>query len=235
MRALVWAALLLAGFAAPLRAQNAAGPPLRIGEYLDTAALRTALAALPPMEAEKRMSRVFLLVFDSVDKPLRAIPAVPRVMPKHYFDAVRPLVQAALRPVDPRRYEPERLILVETGNPARVVEIFPPRRWPRVTNSNELSAELGHASHELGKADSTLAGNMLTAVVEMDVNEEGVMTASCIRRSTGFAAVDEMVLRLVTRLRFAPMLLDGEPVPSAVSLPIHIEFARRKPAARRRP
>lgn len=235
MRGWIWAALLLGGFAAPLRAQNAAGPPLRIGEYLDTAALRTELAALPPMEAEKRMSRVFLLVFDSVDKPLRAIPAVPRVMPQHYLEAVRPLVQAALRPVDPRRYDPERLILVETGNPARVVEIFPPRRWPRVTNSHEISAALGHASHALGKADSTLAGSTLTAIVEMDVSEEGVMTEPCIRRSTGFAAVDEVMLQSLVRLRFAPMLLDGEPVPSRVSLPLHIEFAHRKPAARRRP
>ena len=222
MKACTWAALLLVAFAAPLGAQNAVAPSLRLGDYMDTAALRPRLAALPALEAEKRMARVFRLEFDSVGRPLRAIPAVPRAMPAHYRDAVAPLVVAAVRRVEPRRYEWGRLILVETGPAARVMEIYPPERAPRVTNTGALATALEKGAVALAKVDSTLDGKSSAARVMMQIDEEGAISSARIERSSGIAAVDEMVLRTVRVTRFAPLLLDGEPAPAQVLLPIQI-------------
>ena len=235
MRAWGWAALLLALCAAPAGAQTAAvAPPLRLGDYLDTAALRTHVAALPAPRAEKRIARVFRLVFDSVGKPLPPVPAVPRVMPAHYRDAVAPLIQAALRPIDPRLKQWGMFILVESGNPARVEEILPEQRMPRVANIGQLTAAISAAATAL--ADSGLAAGTLTPRVLIEVSEEGAVSSARIERSSGIANVDATVLRIVSRVRFTPLLLDGEPAPARVVLPIRLIIeGDPEPAAPKRP
>lgn len=221
MRAWGWAAPLLALLAAPAGAQTAAvAPPLRMGDYLDTAALRTRVAALPAPPPEKRIGRVFRLVFDSVGKPLRPVPAVPRAMPAQYRDAVAPLIQAALRPVDPRRYDSGTFVLVESGNPARVEEIIPAQRLPAVANLPELTRAISAAASAL--ADAGIADGTLVPRVMVEVSEEGAVTSARIQRSSGTPEVDAMVLRIVSRVRFTPLLLDGEPAPARVILPIRL-------------
>ena len=196
----------------------------RMHAFLDSISLHSALAALPSSPAEKRTSRVFVVEFDSTGKAQPVLPAVPRAMPAGYRDAVAPLVQAALRPIAPSRNGWRSLILVDAGKEPRIEEVRLPIREPRVANQHALEQALFEQAQRLVNQDTTLVGRTFRVHIAMRVDEDGVASSSGISLSSDVAAVDSAALVAVRVIRFHPGLLDEEPAPARVVLPIRFVF-----------
>jgi TonB family protein len=196
----------------------------RMHAFLDSISLHSALTALPASPAERRTSRVFVVEFDSTGKAQPVVPAVPRAMPVSYHDAVAPLIQAALRPIAPSRTGWRSLILVDAGNEPKIQEVRLPAREPRVANARALEQVLFEHAQRLVNLDTTLIGRTLRVHISMRVDEEGIASASGIALSSDIAAVDSAALDAVRVIRFHPGLLDEEPAPARVVLPIRFVF-----------
>lgn len=200
-----------------------AGSPRQVVS-LDTAALHASLSVLPPPTNVKRASRVFRIDFDSTGHPRAVRPAVPRLMPERYRDAVTPLIQGALRPAAPRSGGRSVLLLVESGTPPRAEEVQLPEQPPRVANMGALRAGLQAAAQTLLDVDAVLIGTEYRVHLAMGVDEDGVGVPSGVTVSSGVAVVDSAALRAVRSIRFHPGLLDGEAVPTRVVLPVLFVF-----------
>ena len=207
---------------APPTAADTAPPSVQA--YLDSAALHAALVQLAPSPATRRIAHVFRVEFDSAGRPRAAHAAAPRVMARAYRDAVAPLVTAALRPIDPRPDGRQVLLLVEAGASPRIAEITLPQQRPSVANLGRLGHVLHEEAQAIVNADTTLLGRELTARVSMRVDEDGIASLAAIERSSGRADVDAAALRATRIIRLRPALLDGEPVPVRVVLPIRFVF-----------
>lgn len=222
---------LLASAATPLRAQDTAvvaavAAPPRLHAFLDSAALHSALARLPAAPAAKRIAHVFVVTFDSAGRPQPVKPAARRAMPAGWRDSVAPLVEAALRPIAPRRGGWQLLLQVEAGSAPMVAEVQLPRRHPSVANMGALQRALHDASQELLAVDDSLVGHEYPLRVAMNVDEDGIATPTGIVLSSGVRAVDDAALGAMRVIRFRPGLLDGEPVPARVVLPIRFVFPK---------
>ena len=196
----------------------------RMHAFLDSIALHSALTALPGSPAGKRTSRVFLVEFDSTGEARPVVPAVPRAMPASYRDAVAPLIQAALRPIAPSRTGWRSLILVDAGKAPTIEEVRLPMRDPQMANPRVLERVLFEHAQRLLDVEPTLIGRTFRVHVAMRVDEDGVPSASGIALSSDVAAVDGAALDAVRVIRFHPGLLDGEPAPARVVLPIRFVF-----------
>lgn len=202
----------------------APGVPPDLHAMLDSAALHAALAAVPDARGEKRTARVFRIVFDSAGQPQPVKPAVPAVMPDEYRAAVAPLIQSALRPLEPRRGGWQALLLVRAGPAPRVEQVVLPERRPELVEMPALRRALTQSAQELVRADPALMGRRLRVHVTMRVDEHGLAGAPAVHSSSGNSLVDSAALRTVQVLRFAPALLDNEPVAFRVVIPIHFVF-----------
>ena len=202
-----------------------AAPP-RMSAFLDSAALHAALARVPAPRARRRIERVFVVTFDSAGQPQPVKPAAPRAMPAGYRDTVGPLLQAALRPIAPRRGGWPSLLLVQTGSTPAVADVQLPRRMPAVANMSALQRALYDASQELLAVDDALVGREFPLRIAMRVDEDGIATPTGIAVSSGVRAVDDAALGAMRVIRFRPELLDDEPVPSRVVLPIRFVFPK---------
>ena len=196
----------------------------RMHAFLDSISLHSALTALPASPAEKRTSRVFLIEFDSSGAPRPVVPAVPRVMPADYRDAVAPLIQAALRPIVPSRAGWRSLILVDAGAKPRIEEVRLAVQDPRVANPHALERVLFDHARRLVNEDTTLVGRTFRVHIAMQVDEDGVASTSGISLSSDIPAVDSTALVAVRVIRFHPGLIDDEPAPARVVLPIRFVF-----------
>ena len=200
------------------------GVPLGLHAMLDSASLHGAIAGLPDAREDKRIARVFRIGFDSAGRPQPVKPAVPTAMPDEYRAAVAPLIEASLRPLEPRRGGWQALLLVQAGAAPRIEQVVLPHRNPEVVDMRALRQALTLSAQELAAADHRLMGRHLRVRVTMRVDEHGVAAASGIHSSSGHAAVDAAALRAVRALRFTPALLDNEPVASRVVIPIQFVF-----------
>lgn len=236
-----YAAALLWGAATSLRAQQAPAAPAApvadsgvaavratptLQSLLDSAALHAALARLHAPRAGKRTERVFLVTFDSAGQPRPVRAAVPRAMPEGYRDAVTPLIQAALRPMAPIQGGWQAMLLVEAGTAPRIEQVFLPQRQPSVANMPALNAALYEHAQRLVNDDGDLEGRECLVHVALRVDEDGIATPQGIARSSGNRAVDDAALRAVRVVRFHPALLDEEPAPARVILPIRFVFPK---------
>jgi TonB family protein len=229
----MWAALLGAAAGAfPVLNADAQGvvqAPATLGTYLDTASLYPALARLPDARVPIRVARVFRIEFDTAGQPLAPVPAVPGAMPARYRNSVLPLIQAALRPIPPRRFNMVRLLQVQTGNSPGVEEVFLPEQPASVANAGHLQNVLYESAQRIFQADTTLAGTELGVQLAMVVNENGVPSGARVVASSGREDVDAAALRVAAGIRFRPGRLDGEPAPTRIVLPIRFVFAADGP------
>ena len=231
---LLWLVLLAASLASlptPMAAQVrvlvAPSPPVpTVPTLLDSAALHAALARLPGMRAEKRVAHVFRIAFDSTGAPKPPVAVVPAAMPAAYREAVAPLLTAALRPIAPRLGGWETLLLVEAGAAPRIEFVELPQRSPSVANLAVLGDHLYEAAQRMMRADGTLAGTQASVRLSLRVGEDGRAADPRIASSSGIPKVDEAALGAVPTMRFRPALIDGEPVPSRVVLPVRFVFER---------
>ncbi|HYE57254.1 MAG TPA: TonB family protein, partial [Rhodothermales bacterium] len=88
-----------------------------------------------------------------------------------------------------------------------------------------VSGALYRTAQRLMRADPKLAGKAVAIHVALTVNEDGVGAAPRLVASSGLAALDEAVLRVIQTIRFTPGLLDGEPAPARAVLPFRVVFS----------
>lgn len=213
--------LLLPG--ARAMAQATAPLPAR-PEILDTAALRAALAARPPLADARRAARMLAVYYDTAGAPMKVEPVVPELMPAPQRDTLVALVRAHLRPIAPRGITYRTSLLLDTGPSARVEERAPEMRPAAVANLPRLQRELERAARELMNAENTLDGTELRVRLRLRISADGRVESAEITESSGKASVDGAAVRLVQATRFVPQQVEGEPVAATVVLPLRFVF-----------
>lgn len=202
-----------------------ATPPLPAHpEVVDTAALRIALAALPPLADTRRAARMLMVLYDSAGAPMTVEPVVPALMPSPIRDTLVAVVRAHLRPIAPRGIRYRTTLLLDTGPSAAVEERAPRTRQAAVANLPRLTRELQQVASDLMSDDDALAGTQARVRLRLRITADGMVESAEILESSGNARIDGSAIRLVKATRFVPEHVEDEPVAATVVLPLRFIF-----------
>ena len=199
-------------------------PKPALTEMLDSAALHAALARIPAAPAQRRIERVFVVAFDSTGQPRPPRAAAPEAMPESYREAVGPMIESALRPIEAHGRSWAIWLLVEAGNPPRIEEVQLEVQQPRVANHGVVYRELSRVAEQLVRRDTMLEGTKREVRVRMIAGADGRADSARVVQSSGIAAADSAALHITSIVRFDPMRYDGVPVRSWVVLPVVYVF-----------
>jgi hypothetical protein len=236
MRALFAAALTALLVTSGSAAQAPVAIPrdsLPLPRLLDSAAALAALGRLPPPPDTMLRARAFNLYFDSAGKPDTVRAAFSLLVDSTFAARVRDAMQPAVRAVPPGPPF-QRTVIVNTGPGASLTPGAFIVRQPAVANRTRLVIMLQLAIPRLLDRDTLLFGRPFTVHVRMIANVDSTTTSAWVRRSSGVAAVDSVVLKVASGIRFAPGEVDGMPIPMWVEQPISIVFPEETEAERQR-
>lgn len=220
---------LASGIAAPALAAQAArpawaapAPPL--DAILDTAALRAALAALPANTDAPRAMRMMTIAYDSAGTPLPPRPTVPTQMPAAMRDTLVALLTALVRPTASRGAPWDSDILFETGATARVERTTRIIRPASVSDVARLTRRLQVVTERMMQLDKLLVGTQRTMRLRVSITAEGLVSDVAVTVSSGNQAIDAEAVKLVRETLFVPLLVEGEPTATEVTLPLRFIF-----------
>jgi|GEM_PF-2917776 len=216
-------ALFLAGLllsASGLSAQEQIAGYTVISEALDSAGLTARLRELPELPTRKR-ALVKISFAASGEADSVEVRTLDRVSPE-----MRPLlleaVWANVRTLAPDTTRRSTLIALATGK--RVSLSAPEARVPVLRNAAAITRIINAFARKNGEM---FVDGSKTAMVQFVLSPEGRAEQIRLLRSTGTVAIDQEALRVAGLFRFLPALIEGEPVPVNVTLPIM--FARHPP------
>jgi TonB family protein len=219
---------LALGLARPAGAQSGEDkrpdpPDPVISEYLDTAAVRSALASRPALTDERRGARIVTVAFDSLGRVANVRALLPQLMPAGDREALAALVKPHLRDIAARPRGWETHLLLGTGPEAGVEETAITRRNAELADRGQLTRRLEREAARLIETEPALP-SQLTVRLRLEIDEDGLVAAQTILASSGRPAVDEAAVRVVRPSRFTPAIIEGVTVRTLVVLPIRFVF-----------
>ena len=220
---------LASGAAAPaLAAQSArptwSAPAPPLDAILDTAALRTALAALPSNADAPRAMRMMTIAYDSAGTPLPPRPTVPTQMPAAMRDTLVALLTALVRPTASRGAPWDSDIQFVTGAAARVERTTRVIRPASVSDVPRLRRRLQTVTERMMQEDESLVDTERAMRLRVSLTSEGLVSDVTVTVSSGRADIDAEAVKLVRQTLFVPLLVEGEPTATEVTLPLRFIF-----------
>lgn len=190
--------------------------------WVDSAGLARAAAGLPPLALPLGVKPIFRVGFDTAGA-LQAIDPVFDQIPAEYVAAATAAIRANLK-AQPGWYDWTSYYVRVAGGPTPVVdrpEVT--TRPPVLRNQAWVMARLSDLAGDLALRPGARRQAAGGIYVDMRVSSTGEVDAETLRvvHSSGVASVDNAVLGIARRMRFAPGEIDGIPAPVWIRVPMH--------------
>lgn len=199
-------------------------PDPTIDQYLDTAAVRRALAARAPFTDARRAARILTVSYDSLGAVAAVTAPVAALIPQPSRDSLVAIVRAHARPIAPRPRGWQTHLLLSAGDSAKVEETALASTSAEVANRPGLVRALEYVAQDLVRDDPSLVGRTLAVRLRLVLTSDGAVESHTMLISSGDTRIDEAAVRLVRRTPFRAAIIEGEPVGSIVVLPLRFVF-----------
>jgi hypothetical protein len=189
--------------------------------WVDSAGLARAAAQLPPLALPLGVKPVFRVGFDTAGA-LQAMDPVFDQIPAEYVAAATAAIRANLK-AQPGWYDWTSYYVRVAGGPAPVVdrpEVT--TRPPVLRNRDWVMARLSDVAGDLALRPGARRQAADGIYVDMRVSSTGEVDVETLRvvHSSGVASVDNTLLGIARRMRFAPGEIDGIPAPVWIRVPL---------------
>lgn len=190
-------------------------------EFADTAVLGRSLSEIPELREAARAMVLLSVGYDSTGVR-EQVSAAHAYLPDETLRAIEALVQSQIPERGPPRRHANAVVI--RAEELQVRSLAPRSACePTLVNREEVERSLERLI--------PLVHGRRRALVLIRVNGRGLPDEVKIHRSSGEAHVDEDLLRIASRARFAPALYDAHlPVPVWIQLPLTVHGLGLPPA-----